>query len=80
MLCVWELTALVRRYDRCMDDGDASHPDDLALAVECYMFAAGIKERIYEEADRFGVPLPGNGRWPDDLGAIRAFIAGGGWQ
>lgn len=77
---VWELDALVRCYERCMDEGDAMTLADLAMAVECYGLAIVIKEEIYSEAGRFGIPLPLTGFWQDDLAVIRAFIAGGGWQ
>lgn len=77
---VWELAALVTRYEQCMNDGDVLTPTDLPAAVESYWQAAGIKEMIYDEAARFGVPLPYTGCWQDDLRTVRAFIAGGGWQ
>ncbi|QCO05904.1 hypothetical protein [Azospirillum argentinense] len=77
---VWELAALVTGYDRYMNDGDALTPIDLLAAVESYWQAAAIKELIYDEAARFGVPLPYTGCWRDDLRTARAFIAGGGWQ
>ena len=77
---VWELAALVTRYDRCMTDGDALSDADVVAAVETYWHAADIRELIYDEAKRFGVPLPCTGCWQDDLRAVRAFVAGGGWQ
>lgn len=77
---VWELAALIRQYDRCMDDGDALCPADIPAAVECYWRAVVIKELIYGEAERFGVPLPCTRCWQDDLEAVRTFVAGGGWQ
>lgn len=77
---VWELAALVRCYDQCVEDGDTGWPDDLKAAVDCYAFAADLRECLYAEAERFAIPLPFTGRWPDDLGTIRCFIAGGGWQ
>ncbi|CAO3425585.1 hypothetical protein [Azospirillum doebereinerae] len=77
---VWELAALVRRYDQCMEDGDAGWPDDLAAAVDCYALAADIRHWLYAEAERFAVPLPRTGGWREDLGTIRCFIDGGGWQ
>jgi hypothetical protein len=80
MPCVWELAALVARYDRCMSDGDALSPTDVAAAVESYWQASDIRELIYDEAGRFGVPLPRTGFWQDDLRTVRACVAGGGWQ
>lgn len=77
---VWELDALVRCYQRCMDEGDALTLADVAAAVECYGLAIAIKEEIYGEASRFSIPLPLSGSWQDDLTVIRAFIDGGGWQ
>lgn len=77
---VWELAALVTRYEQCMTDGDALTPTDLPAAVESYWQAVDIKELIYQEAVRFGVPMPCTGCWQDDLRSVQAFIAGGGWQ
>lgn len=77
---VWELAALIRQYERCMADGDALSSIDVAAAAQCYWQAVDIKELIYDEAARFGLPLPCTGCWQDDLGAVRAFVAGGGWQ
>jgi len=77
---VWELAALVTRYEQCMTDGDALTPTDLPAAVESYWQAVDIKELIYHEAQRFRVPMPCTGCWQDDLQTVQAFIAGGGWQ
>ncbi len=80
MPCLWELAALIRRYERCIDDGDALSRIDSAAAVECYRLAMDIKELLYEEAERFDVPLLYTGCWQDDLGVLQAFVMGGGWQ
>ncbi|WP_454017713.1 hypothetical protein [Azospirillum sp. Marseille-Q6669] len=77
---VWELAALVTRYEQCMTDGDVLTPVDLPAAVESYWQAVDIKELIYHEALRFRVPMPCTGCWQDDLRSVQAFIAGGGWQ
>lgn len=80
MPMIWQISALVARYEWCVDEGDTLSPTDIVGAVECYWMADHIKDMIYEEALRFRIPLPLTGCWRDDFAVVRAFIAGGGWQ
>ncbi|RJF84517.1 hypothetical protein D3877_08300 [Azospirillum cavernae] len=74
------MAALVTRYDRCLNDGDAFADSDPVAAVESCRRALNLKEQIYEVAAYLSIPLPYTGRLQDDMQTVRAFIAGGGWH